>query len=393
MDKRRFYGNSTVDYSKHAILAPLNFNPTELGLQINIIEFFENLEDANKRFIYLVDNTVSTTLLSNGTSYLCYQTIDDVETITELSSESINWTNGSIKRFVVVRNPATSIVVDIPTRQGAIWCYIGDFNVTTLTGSGGYTINYLKYIHCFNIDRILSIGDFSLNYWTGSIITIPASCISVGELGHPDFVNIKNGIKNIGSYFLYSRTSLKGINELHNIILPESVESIGGVSFADCPLLNGHLYIGANLNSVASSAFKRVCATIEINPSNIYFSTDGCGIYNKNKTFLYSNIGFYAGEWNIPNTVTSMRDWDCSGNIYITKLVIPNSLVTFGNWFCELCINLISIDIHNNVPPAILDSLPHSLYTTCTIHVPVGTLAAYQAASIWSNFTNIIDDL
>lgn len=385
------YGNP-IDYSMMAIVAPTDFSPS--SQEVNIISLFDAYINPDKRFIYHIVQAVASTGLYNGTSYVCSETIDGNEVITNMTSGTVSWTSGSTKRYVIVNNSATSIDVIIPSTEGAIWGYLGDFIITSLSGAYNYSTNYCKYIHCLNPSKLLSIIDFANHTWNGSTFKVPSNCITIGEMGKPTHLIIEEGVKNIGNYAFYSNDGLLTFNNSTDLILPESIERLGNVCFADSSnFVNSDIYVGRNVNSISFEVFRNIGKSISISAENPNFCAVGPAIYDVNKIYMYTAIGHYAGEWVIPNTCTEIRDYDCKGGAEITKLILPASLAIYGSAFGAFCTGLQSIDVHAIIPPTIQDSLPHSLYVTCTLHVPSGSLAAYQAAPIWGEFTNIIDDL
>ena len=110
-------------------------------------------------------------------------------------------------------------------------------------------------------------------------------------------------------------------------------------------------------------------------------------------TNAFAYCSGFTGSLIIPNNVTTLSTgllFQCSG---ITSVEFYAN--TVSNYALFSCSNLSSIKSHNITPP-----IDVSLYTfdginkiTCILHVPVGSLAAYQAAQYWNQFTNIIADL
>jgi hypothetical protein len=98
----------------------------------------------------------------------------------------------------------------------------------------------------------------------------------------------------------------------------------------------------------------------------------------------------------IPSMVTSIGTnafFGCSG---LTALTISASVSSYGFSTFNFCTGLSSINSYSPVP-AILDidaSVFGSVATDiCVLHVPVGTKGLYQAATLWGDFVNIVDDL
>jgi len=71
-------------------------------------------------------------------------------------------------------------------------------------------------------------------------------------------------------------------------------------------------------------------------------------------------------------------------------------MFSIGDYAFQYCSKLSNIYAYSTAPI----SLTYSAQvfrtvdtTTCTLHVPKGSLDAYKAADVWKGFTNIVDDL
>ena len=202
---------------------------------------------------------------------------------------------------------------------------------------------------------------------------------------------------------------------LSNLAIPNSVTSIDNQAFIGCKALTS-IHIPASLVTINYSPFQDCdnLASITVASDNpVYDSRDNCNAIietatNKLKagcqTTIIPNtvtiIDRYAfsyctnlEEISIPNSVTfidQMAFEYCAG---LKSVHIPNSVTAIGNWVfidCELLSDVYS-DIEN--PSAIemgtyVFSGYHggSDYTGRTLHVPAGSVEAYQADTKWSNF-------
>ena len=165
------------------------------------------------------------------------------------------------------------------------------------------------------------------------------------------------------------------------------VTSIGKSAFNDCTLLTS-VVIPNSVTEIGFSAF------------------EGC-------------TGLTSIE--IPNSVTIIgycAFWGCSG---LTSIVIPNSVTSIGDYAFGFCTSLTSIDIPNSVttigkrafyesdwlndvysyitdPTAITMGdyvFERNLadYDVRTLHVPLGSVAAYQADTRWSQYFGTIVEM
>ena len=112
------------------------------------------------------------------------------------------------------------------------------------------------------------------------------------------------------------------------------------------------------------------------------------------KAFSSSNLRTIC----FPNTLTSIGDESFGRCKDLTTVILPASLTTIGSYAFESCKNL--KDVHNLATvPQVLDS-DYSFATGnmdgpihgATLHVLPGCKAAYQAANVWNDFSNITED-
>jgi hypothetical protein len=101
---------------------------------------------------------------------------------------------------------------------------------------------------------------------------------------------------------------------------------------------------------------------------------------------------------SFPNTLTFIGDEAFGRCKELTTVFLPASLTTIGSFAFESCKNL--KDVHNLATvPQVLDS-DYSFATGnmdgpihgATLHVLAGCKAAYQAANVWKDFSNIVED-
>lgn len=91
----------------------------------------------------------------------------------------------------------------------------------------------------------------------------------------------------------------------------------------------------------------------------------------------------------IPNSVTAIGEYafyECTG---LTSVVIPNSVTSIGYSAFYGCSNLTNITIQATTPPT-LNYTNSFDNTNCPIYVPVESVAAYKAATNWSDLSSRI---
>jgi hypothetical protein len=99
-----------------------------------------------------------------------------------------------------------------------------------------------------------------------------------------------------------------------NVIIPNSVVSIGGYAFDGCKAL-GKVTIGNSVTTIGDHAF------------------DGCGL----------------GNVIIPNSIISLGDYAFYGCYRMTNLIIPNSVLTIGDYAFAGCAGLTNVMILDGV--------------------------------------------
>ena len=149
-------------------------------------------------------------------------------------------------------------------------------------------------------------------------------------------IEIPNSVTSIGDYAFYGCSGLTG-----ELVIPNSVTSIGREAFRYCSGLTGELVIPNSVTSIGEQAFYECTGLTSIEIGN---SVTSIG----REAFRYCSG--LTGELVIPNSVTSIgysAFYGCSG--LTGELVIPNSVTSIGySAFCG-CSGLTSIEIPNSV--------------------------------------------
>jgi hypothetical protein len=224
----------------------------------------------------------------------------------------------------------------------------------SLTSIGSYAFEgctSLASVSFASGSMLTSIGDCAFAGCESlKSVSIPASVTSIGEskygrnngafYGCTNLTSVSfasgSALTSIGSYAFYGCTSLT------NVSLPASLTSIGDCAFRGCTGLTSFI----------------------IDPGNEKFETDGKAIYSKEKTeLLCYALGLTDSSYDIPNTVTSIREYAFDGCTGLTGVTLPASLTSIGYDAFSGCTSLASVSFASG---SALTSIGEYAFDGCT---------------------------
>ena len=261
------------------------------------------------------------------------------------------------------------------------------------------TINDNAFSWCSNLttvtipSSVTTIGKEAFNGCSVTSIVIPSSVTSIAAYtfcGCTSLtsITIPSSVTTIGEF------AFCNCNRLLAIEIPPSVTTIGMYAFDSCKSLTT-ISIPSSVISIGSLAFSGCTGLIEIDSNNPNYSSLNGVIYNKDKTTLIQCPDTKTGKFIIPSSVTSIGNsafWDCKN---LTFISIPSTVISINDGAFAYCYGLTFLIASNPIPVNFLPSA--SVFdgihkTTCILYVPIGSKSAYQAAPLWKDFTNIIEN-
>lgn len=158
-----------------------------------------------------------------------------------------------------------------------------------------------------------------------------------------------------------SNQTFSGCTALTTVNLPEGLTAIGNSAFDRCTALS-HLDIPVGVTKIGGSVFVDCTALTSI---------------------------------ELPHTLTSIGSYafDRSG---LTEIDVPQSVTELGGGLVGDCEDITAFHIRNAIPPRIIGSEGAIINATvgpnCTLYVPEGSKADYEATKQWANFGAIVEE-
>lgn len=165
------------------------------------------------------------------------------------------------------------------------------------------------------------------------------------------------------------------------ITIPEGVTSIGNNLFSNCYSLTT-IAIPADI-SIGSYAFNNCYSLIAIT------IPDGVTSFGGN-TFSNCNC---LSSITIPDGMTSIAGYAFNSCIALTSITIPDSMTSIEAYVFLNCYGISEYHLLPTTPPTLVNTNAFaSIANDCVFYVPYSEdhsiLAAYQAASNWSNYAS-----
>lgn len=233
-------------------------------------------------------------------------------------------------------------------------------------------------------------------------------------------LRLREGLKQIGSF------SLSHINGLTSLTIPASVDSILGTfvnysdNLVDIIVEDGNTKY-TDVNGVLFSKDKKLLVAFPHGNTSNYTVPNGTEVIGTNSFRGASRLenvemptslreiqssAFFDDaaltSITVPHGVTTIGISAFSHCTGLTNAVLPSTLTSLGYLAFHNTLNLHSLTVKNSTPPDCQSRydaragvwyyvFDDTHYSNCTLNVPRGSKAAYQAAPTWKNFTNIVE--
>lgn len=194
------------------------------------------------------------------------------------------------------------------------------------------------------------IGEDAFHSSEVHTIVIPNGVISIGERAFCECseltsVIIPDGVTSIGGAAFYGCTSLESIT------IPDSISDIEWNAFLDCNSLN-HITIPKGVVSIGDGAFRRCenLTSITIDADNPEYSSKDGVLFSKDRTRLILCPAGKEGACLIPDGVSCIDSRAFENCNRLTEIKVPKTAVSIEQGAFGICEKLTAITVDPDNP-------------------------------------------
>ena len=313
---------------------------------------------------------------------------------------------------------AITIPINIETIGNLAFCNCSNLSDISLP-SGLSTIGKNAFSSCTKLANVIipnhvtSIGSSAFYYCSAlSSIIIPSSVTSIGAGAFSSCAGLESFVVEDGNEVYDSRDNCNALIETSsntlltgtkNTIIPASVTSIGAYAFSSQKELSD-ITIPNSVTSIGNGAFSSCSSLTSINiPYGVNsigdYTFDGCtNLTSVSIPNSVTSIGAYAFRdcrnlktMIIPNGVSSINYYAFQYCKTLESVSLPSSISSIESGAFEYCEKLSSVTIYKEKPVYIGDYSTFQYRSYATLHVPYGCKSAYEKATYWKDFKEIIE--
>jgi hypothetical protein len=343
-------------------------------------------------FSVVLSAQVSKTVTCTAGALSSLLTVTEKNTITDLTITGVI----DARDFKTMRD-SMGVLANIDLENVTIAAYYGN------DGTAGLYVNYpADEFPKMAFKNIYDNTQFKLSLIS---IVLPSSITAIGSYAF-------EACKNLPSIVIPSKVKVINIEafrqcyKLTSVSLPSSLTSIGQLAFDACSELTT-INLPSTISYIGYGAFGSCYKMNDIiipELITVIFKDTFLGCKSFTSVTLPSNIdsvGNWAFSGNkclktvmIKEGVKYLGEYCFMASDSLNTITIPSSVLSIGYLAFANNLKMKSINVHSFIPiplGANSEVFKYINKTTCTLYVPSGSKAAYQAANQWKDFVNIVE--
>ena len=225
-------------------------------------------------------------------------------------------------------------------------------------------------------------SDGELSYEEAAAVTDIGEVFKYSTITSFDELRFFTGLEAIPDNAFFSCTNLTAIT------LPMNITSIGSHALQLTKI--GKLVIPRRVQTIGNYTTTGCTnlATIQVDAENASFdSRNDCNAVIATAT---NKLIVGCKTTTIPSSVTSIGASAFAQQSSLTALQIPSTVTSMENYAFDGCSGLGSVSVEWGIPLAI-SATTFRNSTNATLYVPYGSKAAYEAATGWQDFNEIVE--